>query len=593
MLDHKTLKNQVISRRAFLIGAGKLGLLSLLTCRMFYMQLIKQDEYKTLSDKNRISLVLLPPPRGPIYDIAGNTIATNRPCFRLLLDKTNTKNYQSELNLISEILALTAEEQANIVQKIGRANKRLPIMIVDQLSWPQIAIIEERKPELSSIFIDINQARSYPYGISTSHLVGYTGQVNEQELKELRLRNRDFNIGKSGIEKYYESILRGEFGYKQMEVNAFGKYIRELSSLDSKEGNSLHLNIDIELQNKIWPYLNRQGCSAIAMDCTNGNIIILASSPGFEPNNFTKLSSEYWQSLINDSYKPLINKTIQNAYPPGSPFKIITVLAALEAGILPDKKVVCVGGATALGDGFRCHSKVGHGHMNMFDAIKYSCNTYMYEISRQIGPDKIIEVARKFGFGVQTGIDLPGEVSGLIPSRSWKKDRFKSNWSLGDTLNLSIGQGFLLASPVQLVRFINAIANDGKLYKPIIAKGESVFTQIDINQEHLNIIKEALYNAVNTVGGSAYNSRIQDQVYAFAGKTGTAQVQSKANAKDDLSRESIAWARRNHAVFVGFGPYHNPRFSVAVFVDHGGGGGRAAAPIASRIISELLAKYEA
>lgn len=591
-LSSDTFKTQIVTRRAFMLGAGKLGLFSLLASRMFYMQFIREDEYKTLSDKNRISLILITPERGRIYDYSGLELAGNAASFRLLLDKTPQANYESEIQLIAQLLDLTQEQYKYIIKKSAKANYRAPITILDQLNWQQVSLIEEHKPNLSSIFIDVSQTRVYSKNFSTSHLLGYIGQVNDQKLKELKLSQRDFNIGKSGLEKHYEGILRGEFGYKQMEVNAYGKYIRELAHSQANKGQELHLNIDGELQEKTWPYLNRQGCSAIVMDSTNGNILLLSSTPGFDPNNFSKLTQEYWRSLINDSYKPLINKTVQNNYPPGSPFKIITILAALEAGYLPDKTVTCIGGACALGgNSFRCHSKEGHGRLDMYGALKYSCNAYMYEISRLIGADKIIDMAKRFGFGMPTGIDLPGEVSGLVPTKKWKKERFKSDWSLGDTLNLSIGQGFLLATPMQLACFSMSLANGGKLYTPLIAKGESKFRQVDINLAYLDIVKQAMYMAVNTPGGTAYSSRNFNNLHELAGKTGTAQVQSKANANDDLSRESLQWEKRNHAMFIGFGPFKAPKYAISVYVDHGGGGGRAAAPIASRIMKDVFEKH--
>lgn len=593
MLNNEILRNQLVSRRTFIIGAGKLGLITLLASRMFYIQMIKKDEYKTLSDKNRISMILLPPARGQIYDNSGKIIATNRQCFRLLLDKSANKNYQEEIELIAKSLDLTLQKKTYILNKLQKASKRTPVLILDQLDWQQISIIEEHKIKLSSIFIDMGYVRNYPIGMATGHVIGYTGQINEQEKQELKINNStDFNIGKAGIEKYYEQTLRGEFGYKQMEINAYGKYVREITHEASKQGNDLYLNIDSELQNKVYPYLNRQGCSAIAMDCYNGNVILLANTPAFEPNNFTKLSQEYWSSLILSPYKPLINKAVQSSYPPGSVFKLITILAALEASISPDKIVNCTGESALGGNNFRCSSKHGHGALDMRGAIKYSCNTYMYELGRLIGPDKILEMAEKFGFGKATGIDLPSEASGFLPSKKWKKSKYKTDWSIGDTFNLSIGQGFLLATPIQMARFSAAIASNGKLLIPQLQRTDNInFEQINIATEHLTLIQEAMFLSVNESGGSAYHSRINTSEHQFAGKTGTSQVQSKANVDDDLSRESIAWEKRNHAIFIGFGPYAKPRYAVTVFVDHGGGGGRVAAPIANRIMGEIFQKY--
>ena len=409
MLSNETLRNQLVSRRAFLIGAGKVSLLSLLASRMFYMQLIKNDEYRTLSDKNRISLVIVPPLRGRILDVENRLLATNQKCFRLLLNKDTNKNYKKEFKFISQVLELPDEAQEYILKRVGKASWRTPVIILDQLNWQQISLIEEHKPTLSSIFVDMGYARLYPEGSSLAHLTGYMGQINEQEKQELELRSNisDFYVGKSGLEKHYETNLRGHFGYKEMEVNAFGKYLKELSKLEAIPGGDLYLNIDASLQEKIQGYLNKKSCSVAVMDCHNGNVLILASTPVFDPNNFTKLTPDYWSGLINDPYKPLIYKAVQSSYPPGSAFKIITVLAALAAGIPTNKIVNCRGAPVLGGNSFRCSRKTGHGPLDMFGAIKHSCNYYMYEIGRLIGPDAIISMARKFGFGQPTMIDLP------------------------------------------------------------------------------------------------------------------------------------------------------------------------------------------
>lgn len=592
MLNKKILHGELISRRAFVIGLGKLGFLSLLGIRMFYLQLIKSEEYKILSDKNRINFVVLPPTRGRIYDLDGNILATNKPCYQLVIDRSVNNNYRDELEIISNILNLSPEKYNYIKQKIKKSSRHTPLIILDQLDWQQVSMIEEQKHKLASIFIDIGYLRFYPFSSTTSHLIGYLGQINEQEKQELNIHSlSDFNIGKSGIEKYYDNKLRGEFGYKKVEVNAYGKQVREIAGIPTKSGEDMYLNIDASLQQNIQQYLNPKGSSAIVMDTRTGNILICASTPGFESNNFSKLSENYWQSLMSDPYKPLINKVIQSSYPPGSVFKIITVLAALEVGINPNKIVFC-DGSSALGtNSFRCWNHSGHGTVDMMSALKHSCNIYMYELARIVGPDKILEVAREFGLGSKTGIDLAPESSGFVPSKEWKKKKLKLPWSIGDSFNLAIGQGFLGVTPMQLARFITAIASNGKLYTPRILKNDPEFYNVNIKPENIKIIQESLYNTVNVAGGTAYYNRILGENRHLAGKTGTSQVQGKLNAKDDLSRDSIAWERRNHALFLGFAPYHDPRYSVTVFVDHGGGGSKVAAPIARKIMSDVLDKY--
>jgi len=580
-----------MTRRTFVIGAGKLGLLFLLAGRMFYMQFIKKDEYRTLSDNNRIKMILLSPTRGQIFDSDGVIIAKNNTCFRLLLDKNGNPKYSEEINHLVEILELDDYQIDEIKRRMSKGGRRVAAIVIDCLDWNQVAVIEERKADFKSLFIDTGFERFYKSGLSTAHLIGYLGRPGTGEDEPTKLADETFKVGKGGIEKFYEEHLRGEFGFKRIEVNALGKYVRELGKSASKPGNDLYLNINAELQENALKHMNAQGCSAIVMDCTNGNIIICASTPSFDPNKFSKLSNQYWNSLINDPYKPLIDKTTKSLYPPGSVFKIITALAALEAGIDPDNKIICTGAPILGGNSFRCSRSRGHGALNMVDALKHSCNHYIYAVARQTGADKIIEVANRFGLGKPTGVDLPGELSGFVPTKQWKMEKYGTKWGVGDTLNLSIGQGFILATPMQLACLITAIASNGKLFSPKIAVGAPNYVQLDLQQSNLEIIKTALFNTMNTPGGTGYLSRLDYKSMHMAGKTGTAQVQAKKNASDDLSRDNIAWGSRNHAIFSGYAPFDNPKYAISIYFDHGGGGGRASAPIAKKIMQDVLLKY--
>lgn len=588
MLDKGTLEGKIITRRAFIIGAGKVGLLVLLACRLFYMQFIKKDEYKTLSDKNRISIILIPPARGQIYDAKNIIIARNQPCLKLFLDKNGNPEYPDEVLLISKILELDEDQVSEVNARIKKGGRKIPVMIIDYLDWQQVAVIEEKKHELISIFIDTGYARAYPLGKAASHLLGYMAKPQKQQ-KNSGITDENFKVGRSGVEEYYDDYLRGEFGHKQIEVNAFGKYVRGLARSDSIAGSDLKLHIDSTLQNKVMPMLSTQGASAIVMDCANGAVLSLSSSPGFDPNNFENLSAKYWQSLIDNPYKPLINKTIHSMYPPGSIFKVITFLAALAQGFDPNIKFTCAGQSMLGGNSFRCASRRGHGTINMLEAIKFSCNIYVFEIAKIIGAVPIMEMAKKFGFGVKTGIDLKGEQCGFVPSMDWKKERHSTRWTIGDTLNLAIGQGFLLSTPLQIARFITAIASNGKLFTPKINQNRKTeFSSINIREEYLNFIKQGFYEVVNSPGGTGYYSRLNTDGIKMAGKTGTSQVQAKLNADDDLSRANIAWHRRNHAIFAGYAPFEKPKYSVSVYYDHGGGGGKNAAPIARDIMHEVL-----
>ncbi|PCJ27327.1 MAG: penicillin-binding protein 2 [Rickettsiales bacterium] len=595
MLNKDTINKQIMTRRTFVIGAGKLGLLFLLAGRMFSMQFIKKDEYKTLSDKNRIKVIIIPPDRGQIFDVNENIIAKNNTCFHLFLDKNVNPRFSKEISLVTEILELDDVHIKEVQKRVRNAGRRIAAVIIDCLNWKQVAIIEERRSEFKSLFVDTGFNRFYRSGTATAHIVGHLGKVRKNTKNQsLKLVGENFRVGVNGIESYYEESLRGKFGNKRIEVNARGKYVRELGNMAPTPGKDLHLNIDIALQKKALSYLSSQGCSAIVMDCTNGDVLISASAPSYNPNEFYKLSNKYWNSLINNPYKPLIDKTIRSLYPPGSIFKIITVLAALESGVDPADKIICTGGPVIKGSKyFRCARSRGHGALNMIDAVKHSCNTYIYAIARQIGADKIMETAKKLGLGAPTGVDLPGELSGFIPSKSWKKERYGTKWRTGDTLNLSIGQGDLLSTPMQLVRLIAAIASNGKLFTPRIVKGEGPpeYTQIDISPEHLGILKTALYHTMNSKGGTGYANRINYKSMRMAGKTGTAQVQSKKHTHDNLSREDIAWKSRNHAIFSGYAPFDNPKYAISIYYDHGGGGSKSATPIAKKIMLDVLSKY--
>ena len=592
MLDKQVIEGQLISRRTFIIGAGKLGLLFLLAGRMFYMQFIKKNEYKTLSDQNRIKMIVISPSRGEIYDRAKRVIAKNNTCFRLLLDKNINSLFEEEVKTIIEILELDSDQIQEVTSRIKKAGRRMPALIIDCLNWRQISVIEERKEVLKSLFVDVGNIRFYKYGEDIVHLLGYMGKTDKNtKIDELAFADKNFRVGKNGIEKFYEETLRGKFGYKQIEVNAHGNYVRELSENHALKGNELYLNIDAELQKKITPYLNKKGCSAIVMDCIDGSILTSCSTPSYDPNNFNFLSNKYWTQLIQNPHKPLVNKTVHSLYPPGSIFKLITILAALEYGINPSHMINCNGGPILGGNSFRCAKRAGHGSLNMHDAIMYSCNIYIFEIAKLIGPEKIISTAQKFGFGSKTGIDLPYELGGFVPTLGWKKREFNNRWSLGDTFNLSIGQGFLLCTPIQLARFITAIATNGKLYTPKIVKSKADYIQLDLKSDHINFLKEALHNTVNMIGGTGYSGKLNYNNIQMAGKTGTAQVVAKKNINDNLSRSDIAWSRRNHAIFTGYAPSGNPKYTVSVYYDHGGGGGKAATPVAKAILEQVFEQY--
>lgn len=583
-------RNQTITRRSFMIMSGQAGLLSILTGKMLYMQVVDAKKYRILSDKNRINLVMLAPARGEILDSHKKVMCTNHSAFRLILNKTENPKYEEVVQKVASLLALSKID-CELLEKVAlKIPKKQPSPLFENLSWNQVAIIEENIDSLPGIYIDTGQYRKYNFPYIMSHPIGYISTLNKQDKIELDLKNvGDFQIGKNGVEKYYEAQLQGSFGMQEIEVNAHGMLVREISKISSTPGTDIQTNIDSDIQTIAMDILSPKGASAVVLDLEDGKVVTMASTPGFDPNKFIGgVSQDYWQKLLNDPYKPLINKAVQSNYPPGSIFKMIVILAALESGMDPNIKVSCTG-HSVLGDSyFRCWYRPGHGDLNMAQAIEQSCNSYMYYIAKIVGIKKISEVARKFGLGTNTGVDLPSESSGLIPDELWKKTRFKEAWHIGDTLNTSIGQGFALTTPIQLARLCGAIATGGKLFVPRIV-GTTGFSIVDIDPEHLNFVKNGMNNVINSTSGTAYSQRIIHNDWKMAGKTGTSQVRAKTG--DINLNSSVPWASRNHALFIGYAPVEKPRFAVSVAVDHGGGGGSVAAPIAKELLLALRKKY--
>ena len=493
------LRNHSITRRSFMIMSGQAGMLSILASKMLYMQIVDAKKYRILSDKNRISLVMLPPARGEILDRNGHIISTNHSAFRVMLNKTENPKYKEAVNRLGELLNLSENEHIELGKIANKIPKKQPSPLLENLSWEQVANIEENISALPGIYIDTGQYRKYNFAEILSHPIGYISKLNKQDQKDFELENiSDFQMGKNGIEKFYEENLQGSFGMQEVEVNAHGMLVREISQKPSIVGQTIKTNIDTDIQIAAMKIMNKKGSSAIVLDLKNGEVITMASSPGFDPNQFVGgVSHNYWDQMLNDPYKPLINKCIQNNYPPGSIFKMIVVLAGLESGMDPNFKINCTG-QSFLGDNhFRCWYRPGHGNIDMAHAIEHSCNSYMYYIAKTVGAEKIAETARKFGLGSPTGIDLPSESAGLIPDELWKKSRFKQKWSLGDTLNTAIGQGFVLSTPLQLACLCGSIASGGKLFTPHIV-GNSEIATIDVKQEHLDFLKAGMVNVINS-----------------------------------------------------------------------------------------------
>lgn len=572
------------------MAALKASLLLSLVARLYYLQIIKSKEYKTFSDSNRIKDFLLPPLRGKILDRNGDVFAANKNYYRVLFDPQISANHTKTIIRLADILGVDEAKKQSMLTKLKRHRSQRALPIYEHMSWDEVSKVEVNAPDLPGVSIDAAQIRFFPRGNISSHVIGYMGPVSEKEIAINPLLNHpDFKIGRSGLEKTLENRLRGEAGVKRMEVNAFGLSIRELSREESKAGEDIKTTLDKRLQNFTGERMADLSGSAIVVDVKTGEILTFISTPSFDPNEFTYgVTPKYWKELTQNKDKPLINKPIASQYPPGSTFKMMVTLAALEDGIDPKTKVFCPGYMDLGRTRFRCWKKGGHGHMDMTNAIKHSCNTYFYHTSKKIGVKKIMAKARMFGFGEEVGLILNGEKSGLVPTPDWKIKRYKEKWQVGDTLNVGIGQGYVLATPMQIVMMTARLAS-GKFITPHLLKSEKPsqeFEKMNIAEEHLSLVREGMRRVINSAGGTAFGSRLRKKKYAMAGKTGTSQVISKKGLEDNIHNMTAEQINRtkNHALFTGFAPLDDPKYAIAVVVEHGGGGSKAAAPVARDIM---------
>ncbi|TAH33124.1 MAG: penicillin-binding protein 2 [Alphaproteobacteria bacterium] len=602
-------RQRQFSRRAFLFGVGQGAIVAALAARLYYLQVIEGERYTVLSEENRINLQLIIPPRGIIKDRNGVVLAENARNFRLNFIPEKSDRNQTTLDYLSEILDLTPNEIDRIFNEMEKRKAFDPILVRDNLKWDVVAKLQLNNLDLPGASIEVGQSRFYPYEEVTSHVLGYVGPVSEYELSknifgnDPILRTPQLRVGKKGIEKQYEKSLRGEAGSSQMEVNAYGRIIRELEKVDGHPGESMDLTLDIEVQKLAMERLTGQSGSAVVMDANTGGIIALASAPGFNPNLFNNgISIKDWEELLNNARAPLTNKAIAGLYAPGSTYKIVTALSALEYGTIdPGYRVYC-DGSTSLGSAqFHCWKKGGHGTLDLTGAIRESCDVYFYDVAMKLGVDRLAETARKIGLAKETGVDIPGEKSGLIPDRRWKQARFKAGWHKGETLVAGIGQGYVLTTPLQLAVMAAHVVNGGRQITPHIRAlpeldqvqdKEGLLDRIlRFNKNNLAFLKEAMNQVVNAGNGTAHGARITVEGMEMGGKTGTAQVKRISmaeRARGVTKNEDRPWKDRDHALFIGFAPVSAPKFVAAVVVEHGGGGSAVAAPIARDLL--LLAQ---
>ncbi len=596
----KATDNTKFTRRAFFVGLLQGAALVVLVGRLAWLQIAQGNRYRTLSDKNRINIKILVPSRGQIVDRFGVPLAVNNQNFRVLVVPEQTDNLEQSLRTLQKFIEIDENTIKDVLKLAKKSPKFAPLEIKDNLTWEDVAKVEVNLPDLPGMYTDVGEMRAYPFGEATAHVAGYVGAVSKSELTSDPLLNSPgFKIGKTGIEKTHDLAMRGKAGASEVEVNVAGREVRELRRTDPVPGERIMLTIDGELQRFVQKRLSEQvSASAVVMNVHSGEIYALASYPAFDPNIFSRgISAAFWEELLANPGNPLTNKAIAGQYPPASTFKIITALAGLKAGKITENRSVFCPGHYDFGKGrFHCWKKGGHGYVNLGGALTKSCDVYFYQLATEIGINAIAEMARKFGLGAKAGLDLTEERPGLVPDEAWKKSELGEVWHPGETVVNSIGQGYLLATPLQLAVMTARLVNGGIAVQPQITGVVGSAMQqgkaghdMKINPAHIALVMKGLNAVVNTQGGTAYGSRIQEPGMEFGGKTGTAQVRriTMQQRRAGIKNEELQWRERHHALFVGYAPLEKPLYSCAVVVEHGVGGSLTAAPLARDILLEV------
>ncbi|MPZ31333.1 MAG: penicillin-binding protein 2 [Rhodospirillales bacterium] len=606
-------------RRTLLLGGLQAGLLGLLGGRLHQLQSVETDKYRVLAEGNRLRTRLLMPTRGLIFDRTGRVLAANRSNFRLLMTaekpraSAGAKLVEMVLDRLGRLVTISERDRRHLMEQIRQPRGFVPLEVRENLTWDEMARIEFNVPDLPGVSIGLGQTREYFNADLTSHIVGYTGRVSAEDLassdEEAVLELPDLRIGKRGIEKSADRALRGKPGVVQVEVNAVGRVMRQLNRAEGDSGADVVLTIDVELQQFVADRLGDQSAAAVVMDVITGDVLAMVSVPGFDSNVFARgITQAEWQRLLNDPRKPLVNKAAQGVYPPGSTYKIVTALAALESRALTlSDRIFCGGSIDLPGWDQKKYCWIcpsGHGWLNVTEALQHSCDVFFYEAAKRAGVDQIVQAARKLGFGKRTDIGLAEESPGLLPTPGWTLERTGRPWTIGNTYNLGIGQGDMLATPLQIAVMTARVANGGYGVRPrLIAATVNARRPIGLRPlrsapeapglsfraENLNAIRNGMDLVVNSPSGTAFASRIMERDKAMAGKTGTSQVKRMTDAERDrkISQEQLPWHLRHHALFCAYAPVGNPRYACAVVVEHGIGGSRTAAPVARDILLQV------
>lgn len=591
-MNKELINKKKFTRRAFILGSCKLALTAGLISRMFYLQVIAKDKFSALSDKNRIRNQVIVPLRGNILDRNKIQLAKNIKSFELIFSRTDHVKKKDAHQIISKIknlidLEINEKDEAKLINDIINLKIDEYIVLKESLSWQELARLEVNLFDLPGASIELGHERQYPFGEVCSHITGYIGNLSSAEKSALNENfYPNYKVGKNGIEKTQENILHGKAGYNKLEVNATGDFVKEISSSPAISGADVELSIDIELQKYMFDLLDETG-AAILVKLDNGEIIASVSKPGFDSNMFTRgISAGNWQKLINNPELPLLDRAVALNYPPGSVFKINVAIAALKNNFSPDTKFNCPGYYMVGDRAFKCWNKAGHGNIDLYQAIAGSCNVYFWNVAKIIGIDPIAEMARKLGYGQKLlNNQLPREQAGLIPDPDWKLKTLSTKWNFADTINSTIGQGYVEATPLQILTMTARIASGLEIKPTILKCGEAPnFASLDLDRE-LSIVKKGMSMCTHDPRGTAYSHRILDENIAMAGKTGTCQVISKRHKDDDLSLATVEKRHRNHGVFVAYAPLKEPKYAFASIIEHGGNP-KKAIKLANQILTQ-------
>ncbi len=585
-----------ITRRGMLLGGAMVAFSGALGLRMRFLQVEQADQFRLLADENRINVRLIPPARGRIFDREGRILAENTPSYRINIVREEAGDVEQTIARLARLIELDPAELERALRDLRELRGDTPVTVADRVSWEELTRVAVNAPALPGVTPEVGLTRRYPYHRHMAHVLGYVGPVNERDLERINAPDQlllmpRFQVGKIGLEARREDPLRGTAGTKRVEVNASGRVMRELDREEGQAGADFQVTLNAALQAYAQVRLAEDSAAAVVMDCQSGDLLASVSAPSYDPNLFVRgISVADYNALLENKYRPLPNKAVQGIYPPGSTFKMITALAALEAGTFDAEETVrCTGHLEVSDRRFHCWKRAGHGNMNLHTALRESCDVYFYELALETGIDNISAMARRLGLGVEFDLPMTSVARGLAPDRTWKREVRGQEWRIGDTVNASIGQGYVLASPLQLAVMTARLAT-GRAVIPRLVKSIDGVEQptatagsLELNENHLRQIRKAMFAVANSRRGTAHGSRIIAEGYEMAGKTGTSQVRSAV-----VDNASVPWEQRDHALYVNYAPADAPRIAVAVVVEHGGSGSRSAAPIARDITLQAL-----